>query len=138
MIVNLDSSAVLRRLLGQPDAIGEWNVIERAVVSELVEVECLRTLDRLRHEQSVASAKLVALRETVFRLSGACEVVPLSRSILQRAALPLPTVMGTLDAIHLTTALLWQETFDTPLTMATHNKALATGSRAFGLPVIGT
>lgn len=48
MIAYLDSSVLLRVILGQANALREWSAIEGGVVSALVEVECLRTLDRLR------------------------------------------------------------------------------------------
>jgi hypothetical protein len=35
------------------------------------------------------------------------------------------------------TALLWQESADTELVMATHDLALGTAARAFGLRVVG-
>ena len=44
---------------------------------------------------------------------------------------------GTLDAIHLATAMLWRERTGADLVMATHDTALATASRASGLRVIG-
>lgn len=138
MIVYLDSSVVLRRLLGQPGALDSWEAIERGVGSELVELECLRTLDRLRLAGSLAEETLVELREAVFRLLATLEVVSISRPILGRAAQPMPTTLATLDAIHLATALAWQETFETQLLMATHDQALASASRAFGLHVLGT
>ena len=49
----------------------------------------------------------------------------------------MPTELGTLDAIHLATALLWKETADDTLVMATHDEALATAARAHGLAVVG-
>ena len=48
MIVYLDSSVLLRVILGQRNALKEWRSIEQGVASALVEVECLRTLDRVR------------------------------------------------------------------------------------------
>jgi hypothetical protein len=48
----------------------------------------------------------------------------------------MPTELGTLDAIHLATALLW-EGASTELVMATHDPALGTSARAFGLRVVG-
>ena len=48
MIAYLDSSVLLRLVLGQRDALKEWKEVSRGVVSALVEVECQRTLDRLR------------------------------------------------------------------------------------------
>ena len=57
--------------------------------------------------------------------------------VLERAAQPMPTELGTLDAIHLATALLWKEMMEVNLVMATHDEALALGAEAHGLPVIG-
>ena len=65
------------------------------------------------------------------------EVVEVTAAVLARAAQPLPTEVGTLDAIHLTTALLWQEHTGSALVMATHDVALATAARACGLTVVG-
>ena len=57
--------------------------------------------------------------------------------VLERAAQPMPTELGTLDAIHLATALLWKEMMGVELVMATHDGALALGAQAHGLPVVG-
>ena len=57
--------------------------------------------------------------------------------LLARASQPMPTTLGTLDAIHLATALLWAEHSRLPLVMATHDQSLATAARASGLRVIG-
>jgi hypothetical protein len=58
--------------------------------------------------------------------------------VLARAAHPLPTELGTLDAIHLATALLWREQRGDDIVMATHDGALATAARACGLVVLGS
>lgn len=137
MIAYLDSSTILRIVLGQTNALKEWRSITQGVASALVEVECLRTLDRLRLAEGLTDAEIAARRETVFRLLEAIEVVELTRPILSRAAQPLPTALGTLDAIHLATALLWKERTRADLVMATHDEGLATASRASGLRVVG-
>ena len=49
----------------------------------------------------------------------------------------MPTELGTLDAIHLATALLWKEMTREELVMATHDGGLALGAQAQGLPVVG-
>lgn len=74
----------------------------------MVEVECLRTLDRLRFAEGLEDAEIAIRREAVFRVLEAIEVVELTRPVLSRASQPLPTALGTLDAIHLATALLWE------------------------------
>ena len=138
MIAYLDSSVLLRVVLGQPNALEEWDEIERGVASRLAEVECLRTLDRLRLAEPLADQEIAIRREAVYRILDAIELVELTRPVLARASQPMPTAIGMLDAIHLATALLWGERTDTRLVMATHDQALATASRANGLPVIGS
>ena len=49
----------------------------------------------------------------------------------------MPTELGTLDAIHLATALLWRDQTQTQLVMATHDTALALAATAHGLQVVG-
>jgi predicted nucleic acid-binding protein len=137
MTAYLDSSVLLRLVLGQAGALSEWRAVQRGVASALVEVECLRTLDRLRLRERILDTDLAVRRETVYRLLEAVELVEPTRAILTRAAHPLPTELGTLDAIHLATALAWQEREGVDVTMATHDLALATAARASGLRVVG-
>ena len=137
MIAYLDSSVLLRVILGQRDALPEWGRVSQGIASALMEVECLRTLDRLRLSSGYADAVLAERREAVYRLTEAMDIVEVSQPILSRAAQPLPTTLGTLDAIHLATALLWKERFGKALAMATHDVALAIAARASGLPVVG-
>jgi predicted nucleic acid-binding protein len=115
----------------------EWPSVEHGVASALVEVECLRTLDRLRLLQHIPDSEIAARREAVFRLMESVEVVAPDRAVLSRASQPMPSSLGTLDAIHLATALLWQERKGSSLVMATHDTALATAARASGLRTVG-
>jgi hypothetical protein len=107
------------------------------VASGLVELECLRTLDRLRLAAGLKENELARRRETVYRILETLEVVEPTRPILTRAAQPLPVALGTLAAIHLATALLWREATETDLAFATHDARLGTAARALGLRAIG-
>lgn len=137
MIAYLDSSVLLRVILGQRDALKEWGRVSQGIASALVEVECLRTLDRLRLTESYADEEIAERREAVFRLMESMEVVEITHPVLSRASQPPPTALGTLDAIHLSTALLWKEWAGKVLSMATHDVALAVAAKASGLPVVG-
>lgn len=137
MIAYLDASVLLRLVLGQSNQLEEWLEVEAGVASALAEVECLRTLDRLRTAGHVSESVIASRRETIFHLMRAIENVELTRAILERASQPLPTTLGTLDAIHLATATLWRERRQTELVMATHDRALARAARATGFAVIG-
>jgi len=137
VIAYLDSSTILRIILGQDNALKEWRSITQGVASALVEVECLRTLDRLRLTEGLEDAEIAVRREAVFRLLEAAELVALTNPVLARVSQPLPTALGILDAIHLATALLWKDRSGADLVMATHDDALATAARASGLRVVG-
>ena len=137
MIAYLDSSVLLRIILGQRDRLKEWARVTRGIASALAEVECLRTLDRLRLIEGYSDEVIADRRETVFRLMEAMEVIEVTHSVLSRASQPLPTALGTLDAIHLASAMMWKERTATDLSMATHDMALATAAKASGLRVVG-
>ncbi len=137
MIAYIDSSVLLRVILGQRDALKEWSRVSQGVTSALAEVECLRTLDRLRLTENYADDVIAERREAVYRLMESMEVVEITYPILSRASQPLPTALGTLDAIHLATALLWKERTGKGLSMATHDAALAVAAKASGLRVVG-
>ena len=99
--------------------------------------ETLRTLDRLRLRAGLADAEVASRRATILALIASLELVDVEAAVLERAAQPMPTALGTLDAIHLATALLWKEMTRADLVMATHDGALALGAQAHGLSVVG-
>jgi predicted nucleic acid-binding protein len=137
VIAYVDTSVLLRVALGQPDALVEWPRIRRGVSSALVTTEGLRTLDRLRLRAELVDAEVARRRATILTLTASLELVEVDALVLDRAAQPMPTELGTLDAIHLATALLWKEMTRAALVMATHDAALALGAEAHGLPVVG-
>ena len=137
MIAYVDASVLLRLALGQPNALAEWSKIQRGVSSALVTAESLRTLDRLRLRAKLPDVEVASRRAAVLSLIASLEVVDLDGAVLDRASQPMPTELGTLDAIHLATALLWKEMTGAGLVMATHDEALALGAKAHGLSVVG-
>ena len=137
MTAYVDASVLLRIALGQPDSLPEWSRIERGVSSALISTESLRTLDRLRLRVKLDDAEVARRRAKILELIVSLEIVEIDATVLDRAAQPMPTELGTLDAIHLATALLWKEMTREELTVATHDTALAVASRAHGLAVVG-
>lgn len=137
MIAYLDSSVILRLVLAEPDPLAEWPEVDRGVTSALAEVEVMRTLDRLGFASPGLNAQALAgRREAAYRILEGLETVEITRSVLARAAQPLPTPLGTLDAIHLVSAMGWREQSEA-LVLATHDLALAAAARASGFQVIG-
>ena len=136
MIAYLDASVVLRLVFGEPSQLPDRKRFAAAVASALTEVECLRTIDRLALSAGLAPKEVADRRSALYRLLEEVEMVDVTRAILRRASEPFPTPLGTLDAIHLSTALQLRDS-NRALTMATHDKALATAARSVGLEVVG-
>ncbi|MGH9413492.1 MAG: type II toxin-antitoxin system VapC family toxin [Terriglobales bacterium] len=132
----LDSSIVLRFLLRQPDHLELRGRPEFAAASALTRVESLRSLDRLRLA-GTDELTLALRRATLEDLLAHTQTIDLTPAILSRAASPLSVPLGTLDAVHLASALSWSEWLDSPVTFATHDRALARAARMYGFPVTG-
>ena len=139
MIAYLDSSALLRVVLREPGALELSELIsyESIISSELLAVECTRTIDRLRLQGSLTTEEAASRFSVVKDWLEAVDLVLLRRPILARASEPFPTPLGTLDAVHLATALVWRDRMRQELVMATHDDGLALATRAFGLEVLG-
>lgn len=124
--VYLDTSAVGRVLLGEPDsgaileAIGAY---ETRVASRLLRVELLR----------------LALRSDVVtdaeQLLNGIALVPLDQNTLTAAETVDPRVLATLDAIHLVTAVRLRHDGHVAA-MMTYDRRLAAGAAHHGLAVI--
>ncbi len=138
MIAYIDSSVLLRLALGQPNALPEWRQVDRGVSSALISTESLRTLDRVRIRAGLSDIEVARRRATILDLIDSLELVEIDSNVLDRAAQPMPTELGTLDAIHLASALLWKEAMGIDPVMATHDGALGLAAQAHGLKVLGT
>ena len=138
MIAYLDSSAMLRLILREPGALDlkELRSCESIISSELLAVECPRTIDRMRLQGSLSTEEAASSSAVVREWLEAVDLVLLQRPILSRASEPFPTPLGTLDAVHLATALVWRDRMRQELVMATHDAGLAIAARAFGIQVL--
>jgi len=135
--VYVDSSVLLRVVLGEPGRLRIWPRITGAVSSELIILECLRTIDRARIRLRLDDKDVSQRRAAVLEAIEGFGLVPIGPPVLERAAEPFPTMLGSLDAIHLASALLVRDEFD-DLSLATHDEELALAARAEGLRVHGS
>ena len=135
MITYVDASVLLRVVQGAAGTLASWTDIE-PVSSYLTRVECLRTIDRARLRPGADELAMVQDRISVLEVLRAFELAPVTVPILERAADPFPTALGSLDAIHLATALELRDMFPT-LTFATHDRQLAVAAQAVGFEVAG-
>ncbi|CAN5714168.1 hypothetical protein BH23CHL8_BH23CHL8_01980 [soil metagenome] len=132
----MDSSVLLRIILGEPRRLDIWRSITVPVSSELIRLECLRTVDRARIRLGLADRQVARHRADILEACAAFTLVPLEHAILERAAQPFPTLIGSLDAIHLASAIYAREQLR-DLAVATHDEELAMAARAEGFTTHG-
>ena len=137
MIAYIDTSALLRIVLREPGALEELRSYEALVSSELIAVESARTIDRLRLQGLLTTEEAATRSRTVTEWLEAIDLVLLRPPVLSRASETMPMPLGTLDAVHLATALIWRDRMGPLPTMATHDTALGLAARAFGFDVRG-
>ncbi len=136
MIVYLDTSAILRHLLHEPDAIHDWGTWTEAYSSRLWRTEALRAVHRLRLDSAITDQDVAELQSDIALIDETLHIIPVSESILTRAGEAFPTNLGTLDAIHLASALLIHN--QNPLNrFLTHDRQQATTAASLGLAVEG-
>jgi predicted nucleic acid-binding protein len=124
-------------LLRQPEPLAIWGHWERAYASELLHVEACRVIDRLRLEGTLDDDDVAGARTQLTRIERTITMIVLSRPVLERTALPMATVIKTLDAIHLASAMLCRERQRIALAFATHDPQQARAARALGFDCVG-
>jgi predicted nucleic acid-binding protein len=131
--VYIETSVVLRWTLGQSGAVHRAQWVS-ASSSELLAVEMYRTFDRMRLTKAMSKRRLAQLRDDADRNLARIALVPVDQSVLKRAGEPLPSPLKTLDAIHLATALLLNNSIG-GIVFLTHDRQLGVAAKACGLSV---
>ena len=136
MNLYVDTSVLLRVVLNEPGVLREWKNSRRWISSQLIRTECLRTIDRARVQFSLPDEDVADRRAAVLDHLRAFDLIIVDTTILERAADPFPTAVGTLDALHLASAVAARAV--TPdLVFATHDHELGVAARAIGFRVLG-
>lgn len=136
MNVYLDSSVVLRKLQREA-SVSSWGQWEHAYSSELLRVEVLRSVDRNRLKGVLTDHQVAELAPAAQLIFDAIEFVALDRPVLHRASQSFLTPLGTLDALHLATAVHLVESTGINITFLTHDTELATAARSMNFEVEG-
>lgn len=137
MNVYVDSSIIMRRLRSESAPLRAWGERDRAYASTLVRVETFRTIDRIRLSGRLDDRGIVEMLGHSRAMLDSIALVPLSEPILKCASQSFLTVLGSLDALHLATALRLRDTGGIELTFLTHDTELATAARSMNFTVEG-
>jgi predicted nucleic acid-binding protein len=123
-LVYLDSSAFVKLVLAEPETpalLAALEGVERLVASEILEIEVLRATRRGGGDTAAARVQLAAVR-----------LLPLSGDIRKRASELEGSSVGSLDAIHLATALSLGKRLDG---LYTYDERMSLAARQAGLDV---
>jgi len=131
--VYIDSSVVLGHILAGDPALSSIRA-EMAGSSELLLMECHRVLHRERMSGNLDDTQYAQAVELLETVADRLAIIELGPAVKRRAAGSFPTVIGTLDAIHLATAVLWQESEPaSPVRIVTKDRQLALCAKTMGL-----
>lgn len=135
----VDASAVLRVLFLEPGPTVPLAADDRAVSSQLVEVEAFLALDRERLVGNLDDIQTATKRKELADLLAMLDLAPIDHAVIDRAKSPFAVTVRALDAIHVATAeILAAEAEGEPVEFWTHDDRQATAALSRGLTVRGT
>lgn len=133
----LDSSVVLRILFDEPDPLKEWADIVQGFSSRLLKLECFRSIDRQRLANRIDDADVAEYTVDLNTMLAHIGLLPITEPLLESAERSFQVRLGTLDSMHLATALAWRETRDRDLVIATHDIEMGRAAQTLSFQVIG-
>lgn len=132
MIVYLDSSFVIRRLLGVGKPAEFWGKWEKAYASTLMRTECFRAANKLRLDGKLDDAGRARLGGWIETVCSAVTQVAVTDAVMKRAAEAYPVAVGTLQAIHLATLQELEAVHGVKCVLASDDDGLVQAARALG------
>ncbi len=137
-IAYLDSSVLLRIILAEPQPHLDISRYHKLFSSRLLGIECRRVIHRLLLERSIDETFAASVQQRLrFALNGV-HLIALSERLSAAAEGAFPLPLGTLDALHLTSALAIRDDLKcNDFTLLTHDMQLGRCAQAMGLNVAG-
>lgn len=132
MTVYLDSTLVLRQLIGSKTPWPGWGNWTAAYASMLMRTECYRTANLLRLGGKLDDAQRARLGAWIERVCESVTLVPVTDGVLRRAADAFPTAVGTAQAIHLATLQELQSAHGVTCLLATADAELLQAAESMG------
>ena len=132
----VDSSVVLRYLLAGDSSLEKIEEYDEAGSSELLLIECSRVIQRYRLENQITDEQLAEVQSILSEIVDSHYIFELTNQIKQRAAQAFPTVISTLDALHLSTAFMWRKQDESPFVLFTFDKQMQLCAQAMGIHTI--
>jgi hypothetical protein len=103
------------------------------VSSELLEIECCRVFHRYRLDGDIDDTGLIQAFNRLNSLLLGISIITISTAVKKRARGPFPVTVKTLDALHLSSAvILSEEKKDETILMFSHDAGMNRCARALG------
>jgi predicted nucleic acid-binding protein len=135
----VDASAVLRLLFAEQGPAVPLVAGERAVSSELIEVETFRAVDRERLLGNLDDRQTAVKRKELADFIGMLDLAAVDHLVIDRAKSSFAVNVRALDAIHVATAeILAAEANGESIEFWTHDDRQAIAALSRGLTVQGT
>ena len=132
MDVYLDSTIVIRQLLGTGNRWEGWGKWEKAYASMLLRTECNQAANRLRASGKIDDIQRARLGTWIETVCSCVTLIPVAEGVLKRACEPLPACPGVLRSIHLATMLELQAAHGVTCAIATDDETLARAAASLG------
>ncbi len=132
MNVYLDSSFVIRQLLGVRPECPFWGEWDKAYASTLMRTECFRAANLLRLSGKINDTQRARLGSWIEKVVSSITLAPVTDAILHRAAETFPVAVGTLQGIHLATILELQSVHGISCSIATDDEQLLQAAMSLG------
>ena len=132
MNVYLDSSFVIRQLLGVRPECPFWGKWDKAYASTLMRTECFRAANLLRLSGKINDTQRACLGSWIEKVVSSVTLAPVTDAILHRAAETFPVAVGTLQGIHLATILELQSVHGISCSIATDDEQLLQAAMSLG------
>ena len=132
----VDSSVVLAYLLSSDrgfERVHEFDIIGS---SELLHIECQRVLHTYRLMGMLTDSELEQAVSYFLELYDGIRIFEMTTSVKSRSSETFPTVVGSLDAIHLSTALLWAARDAGPCMVFTYDTQMKTCAHSLGMSTV--
>lgn len=136
MTAYIDTSVLLNEILRPPVTGSPFDLVSEAYSSELLLIESHRTLDRYRIQGFLRDDEIARAKSYLQEYIRMIHIVDLNSKIKTRARQSFSTTVGTLDALHLSTALFLKNDLNVSPKVLTTDKQLGTACMAEGFEVL--
>lgn len=100
----VDASALLRLLFAEPGPTIQLAAGDRAMSSQIVEVESFRAIDRVRLTGQIDDATTATKRKELLDVLAMLDLAPIDAAVIDRAKGSFAVPLRSIDAIHVATA----------------------------------